>query len=139
MAAGEVFMDSAGFFALWDAGDACHARSVSLQRHLGTKGRRFLTTDYVVEETATLLLVQHSQAAAADFLDSACRSQTLRWEWIDSDRFYSAASLFRRHSDKEWSFTDCCSFVVMRELGIHEAFTTDRHFQQAGFEVLLAV
>jgi len=138
MATGDVFMDSAGFFALWDASDQYHAVCVSLQRELAGRGRRFLTTDYVVDETATLLLVRHSHAAASDFLDSASRSPMLCWEWIDSDRFSAAASLFRRHADKEWSFTDCCSFVVMRELRIRDAFTTDHHFRQAGFKGLVA-
>jgi len=48
-----------------------------------------------------------------------------------------AAELFRRHDDKEWSFTDCVSFAVMRELKIADAFTTDNHFAQAGFNPLL--
>ena len=139
MAAGNVFMDSAGFLALWDSGDEHHALATSKQRQLSGKGRRFVTTDYIVDETVTLLLVRHSHAAATDFLDSATRSQGLRWEWIDSDRFYAAASVFRRHNDKEWSFTDCCSFVIMRELGITEAFTTDHHFRQAGFDALLTI
>lgn len=137
MASGDVFMDSAGFLALWDAGDEHHTLSVALQHQLSRKGRRFAITDYIIDETVTLLLVRHSHAAAADFLDSVARSQRLRWEWIDSDRFYAAASLFHRHIDKDWSFTDCCSFVVMRELGINEAFTTDHHFRQAGFRTLL--
>lgn len=44
---------------------------------------------------------------------------------------------FRRHADKDWSFTDCASFIIMRELRIRDAFTTDHHFRQAGFEPLL--
>jgi predicted nucleic acid-binding protein len=58
-------------------------------------------------------------------------------EWIGPDRFHGAATLFEKHADKEWSFTDCVSFVVMRELGIRDAFTTDHHFEQAGFLPLL--
>ncbi len=45
-------------------------------------------------------------------------------------------ALFFRHRDKDYSFTDCSSFVVMRELRLKEALTTDRHFRQAGFGVL---
>jgi predicted nucleic acid-binding protein len=51
--------------------------------------------------------------------------------------FHSAAALFRQHTDKEWSFTDCVSFGLMRELRIREAFTTDHHFKEAGFVPLL--
>jgi len=45
--------------------------------------------------------------------------------------------LYRNYSDKEWGLTDCISFVVMKEQGIKEALTTDKHFAQAGFRVLL--
>ncbi|HEY3900217.1 MAG TPA: type II toxin-antitoxin system VapC family toxin [Chthoniobacter sp.] len=137
MAAVDVFMDSAGFFALWDAGDEHHSAAVRLQRTLAGKRRHFLTTDYVVQETATLLLVRHSHAAAVDFLDTIEGSEALQLEWIGPERFDAARLLFRRHGDKEWSFTDCASFVTMRELRVRDAFTTDRHFRQAGFVPLL--
>ena len=45
--------------------------------------------------------------------------------------------LFSRCADKDWSLTDCTSFVVMREEGLTDALTTDHHFEQAGFKALL--
>ncbi len=137
MAAADVFLDSAGFFALWDAGDEHHAAAVRLQADLVRQRRRFLTTEYVVDETATLLLMRHSHRAALDFLDTVERSESLRLEWIGPERFHRASALFRKHGDKEWSFTDCASFALMQELRIRDAFTTDHHFKQAGFVPLL--
>ena len=137
MAAADVLMDSAGFFALWDAADEHHAAATRLQADLVRKHRRFLTTEYVVDETVTLLLVRHSHAAAVDFLDTIERSESLRLEWIGPERFHAAGALFRKHTDKEWSFTDCVSFATMRELQVRDAFTTDHHFKQAGFVPLL--
>jgi uncharacterized protein len=137
MAAADVFMDSSGFLALWDAADEHHAAAAHLQAELARKRRRFLTTDYVADETLTLLLVRHSHSAAADFLDTLTRSEALHLEWVGPDRFHAAASLFRRHADKQWSFTNCVSFALMRELNIRDCFTTDHHFQQAGFTPLL--
>lgn len=131
-------MDSAGFFALWDAGDEHHAAAIRLQEELVRKRRRFFTTEYVVDETVTLLLVRHSHNAAVDFLDTVERSEALRLEWINPERFHAAAILFRKHADKAWSFTDCVSFATMHELRIRDAFTTDQHFSQAGFVPLLA-
>ena len=101
------------------------------------KRRHFLTTEFVVDETITLLLARHSRRAVTDFLDTLERSEVLRLEWIDPARFHAGASWFRKHNDKQWSFTDCVSFAVMRELRIRDAFTTDHHFQQAGFNPLL--
>ena len=137
MAAADVFMDTAGFLALWDAGDDHHAAAVALQRELIRKRRRFLTSDYVVDETITLLLVRHSHAAAANFLATIERSEALRLEWVGPERFHAAGTLFRRRSDKEWSFTDCVSFSLLHELRVRDAFTTDHHFKQAGFVPLL--
>ncbi|MDD5261242.1 MAG: PIN domain-containing protein [Methylacidiphilales bacterium] len=137
MAAADVFMDSAGFLALWDAADEYHGSAVRLQQELAHHKRRFLTTDYIVDETVTLLRVRHSHAAACSFLDAMQASEILRLEWVDSERFQAAASVFRKHHDKEWSFTDCVSFALMNELKIRDAFTTDHHFRQAGFVPLL--
>jgi predicted nucleic acid-binding protein len=46
-------------------------------------------------------------------------------------------NLYLQRPDKEWSLTDCISLVVMEEHGLHEALTSDHHFEQAGFTVLL--
>lgn len=130
-------MDTAGFLALWDAADEHHGRALRLQGELTRQGRRFLTTDYIIDESVTLLLVRHSHAAAADFLQTVTSSESLRLEWVTPDRFHAAAAFFARHDDKEWSFTDCVSFQLMHELNLRDCFTTDQHFRQAGFNPLL--
>ena len=66
-------------------------------------------------------------------------SSRLRWEWIGVSRAEKARNVFFRHRDKNYSFTDCTSFVVMKELKLKQALTTDRHFRQMGFEVLPVV
>jgi predicted nucleic acid-binding protein len=137
MAASDVFLDTAGFLALWDAADEHHTQALRLQEDLTRSGRRFLTTDYVIDETVTLLLVRHSHAAASDFLRSVMSSESVQHHWVTADRFHTAADFFARHDDKEWSFTDCVSFALMHELNVRDSFTTDRHFRQAGFNPLL--
>ena len=61
-------------------------------------------------------------------------SARVRWEWIDPGRAEKARQWFFRWRDKDFSFTDCSSFVVMKQLRIREALTNDRHFIQAGFQ-----
>ena len=75
--------------------------------------------------------------AAIRLLDRLETTDVLSFEWIGPDRFESAKAIFRKHADHGYSFTDCTSFVVMRELGIQDALTTDRHFTEAGFQTLL--
>lgn len=43
---------------------------------------------------------------------------------------------YRSGDGDQAGIVDCVSFVVMRRLGIKEAFTSDRHFRAAGFETL---
>lgn len=63
-------------------------------------------------------------------------SSRVRHETIDPLRAEKARAIFFRHRDKDYSFTDCTSFVVMKELRLKEALTTDRHFRQMGFALL---
>jgi len=56
---------------------------------------------------------------------------------FSSDIFEEAQSFYDQHRDKQWTLTDCTSFVVMRERGIADALTGDHHFEQAGFVALL--
>ncbi len=60
-------------------------------------------------------------------------SSRVRWEYVSPARADKARSLFFRNRDKDFSFTDCTSFILMRELKRREALTTDHHFRQAGF------
>ncbi|MCX6924804.1 MAG: hypothetical protein NT154_16570 [Verrucomicrobia bacterium] len=137
MAAIDVLVDTAGFLALWDAADEYHGQALRLQEELTRRGRHFLTTDYIIDETVTLLLVRHSHAAAADFLQTVIGSESLQLHWVTPDRFHATADFFARHKDKEWSFTDCVSFELMHRLNVRDSFTPDQHFRQAGFNPLL--
>lgn len=55
----------------------------------------------------------------------------------DQTTLDEATKLYIKRSDKDWSLTDCTSFVLMRQRGIAEALTGDHHFAQAGFTALL--
>ena len=68
---------------------------------------------------------------------AAFSSQACRVEWTSDARFGKVRAFFRRHADKDWSFTDCLSFCVMKEFALPEALTADSHFEQAGFVALL--
>ena len=135
----EVFLDSAGLYALADHRDPVHgAAAVCVGRLLQTK-RLLVLTDYIIDEAATLAKVRAGGYGASRLLEIIERSRGLRMEWIGPQRFESAKAFFRKHADHGYSFTDCTSFVVMRELGLTDALTTDHHFVQAGFKVLLPV
>jgi len=131
-----LFVDTAGWLACADAADhghagCCEARDTALEQ-----GTLLITTDYVIDETLTLMRKRLGLRAAEKWWRQIENSSRLRWEWIDIQRAEKARAIFFRHRDKDYSFTDCASFVVMQESRIRQALTTDSHFRQMGFHVL---
>ena len=99
-------------------------------------GGMLTTTDYVIDETLTTIRFRLGLDAAEAWWLQIDGSARLRIESIDEPRRDRARALFFRYRDKDFSFTDCCSFVVMRELHIRRALTLDSHFRQMRFEVV---
>jgi predicted nucleic acid-binding protein len=131
-----LFVDTAGWIACADAADPGHQAARAIRDQALEEGRLLVTTDYVVDETLTLVRMRLGMAAAEAWWDQVEGSSRVRHEWIDAMRAEKARAIFFRHRDKDYSFTDCTSFVVMRELRLKQALTTDRHFRQAGFVAL---
>jgi predicted nucleic acid-binding protein len=119
-----------------DGADPAHGRARAARDKLLEAGQVLVTTDYVVDETLTLLRMRLGLRAAQAWWTQVDASSRVLWQWIDADRAERARGVFFRRQDKDYSFTDCTSFVVMRELKLREALTTDRHFRQMGFQVL---
>ena len=128
-----LFVDTAGWIACANAGDPDHQKSSAARDRWLEKGGLLLTTDYVVDETLTLLRVRFGIAAAEAWWQQVDNSPRLRWEFITLARAEKARGIFFRYRDKDFSFTDCTSFAVMRELKLNDALTTDHHFAQIGF------
>jgi predicted nucleic acid-binding protein len=139
MAKREVFADTSGLHALVNKNDANHAPAREAVGRILREGRRLIVTDYVIDESVTLAKARGGTIVANRMLDLIERSEGIRIEWIGPERFESTRAFFRKHSDHAYSFTDCSSFVVMRELRLEQALTTDRHFLEAGMEALLPV
>jgi len=137
MAGGETFADTSVLYAAVDARDAYHPDAASLLRQQALAGGMIVTSDYVVAETLNLAVARRGRLVADRLLQLLETSSGLRIEWIGPERFLAAKAFFRKHADHDYSFTDCTSFVVMQELRIDDALTSDRHFVEAGFRMLL--
>ena len=131
-----IFVDTAGWMACADSADPAHGRARAARDAALTAGQLLVTTDYVIDESLTLIRVRLSLAAAETWWDQVEGSSRVRHETIDALRAERARAVFFRHRDKDYSFTDCTSFVVMRELKVREVLTTDGHFRHMGFDVL---
>ena len=135
--ANETFIDTSGFYSLLVRRDRMHARAAAFMANEARVQGRFITTDYVLDESVTLLKARGQGALIRPLFESIDNSTALRIEWTTSERFDQAKAFCMRYADKAWSFTDCVSFVVMQSLRLTAALTTDDHFAQAGFRALL--
>jgi predicted nucleic acid-binding protein len=133
----ETFVDTSGFYALLVKREHRHVQAREILARAAQVGERFVTTDYVLDETATLLKARGHGHLVQGFFAMVFASAACRLEWMDADRFDQTRRFFLKHRDQSWSFTDCFSFWLMRQLGLRDALTTDEHFGHAGFKPLL--
>lgn len=135
-----VFIDTAGWIALIHRGDILHQQAVRAYKSFG-KIRR-VTTDAVIIETCNAFSKVSTKPLAVAFLDRVKLAQetgVLEVVQLTERLFADGLHLFKSQKDKDWSLTDCLSFVVMHQKGIKKALTSDHHFIQAGFEKLLEI
>jgi predicted nucleic acid-binding protein len=133
----ETFIDTSGFYAFLAKHDDMHEKACDVLHAAAESITCFVTTDYVLDETATLLAMRGHKHVIPEFFNTIFRSNACRVEWMDQDRFFKTLNFFKKHSDHSYSFTDCFSFQVMRQLRIKHALTKDRHFKEAGYEPVL--
>jgi len=130
-----LFVDTVGWMMLADAGDSLHDGARKCRDEWLAGGGALVSSDYVMDETLTLIRMRLGLDAAERWWGQVEGSPRVHWEWIDASRAEKARHWFFRWRDKDFSFTDCSSFVVMKERRIKAALTNDRHFSQAGFQV----
>ena len=136
MSMNKIFVDTSAWSAIADNGDPNHEIAL-IHRDEIAEHCQLVVTNYILDELHTLMLVNQSYKDAGDFkiqLDIMKQEGILEVVWITEEIAAEAWNVFERFNiDKEWSFTDCVSFVVMKQLDIREAFTFDHHFDQMGF------
>jgi uncharacterized protein len=129
-----LFADTFYFLALLHEDDEAHQRALDLTLR---RPFRVLTTTWVLTELADGLCAASSRQLFWKAYQSLRGERAATILGPDSEIFDAALDLYSRRPDKDWSLTDCTSFVVMHKYGIAEALTADHHFEQAGFTALL--
>jgi len=133
-----LFADTGAWCALYDRSDVYHARASAFLQELKRQKARLITSDYVLDETLTLLRFRAGHKEAVEFGRWVLQSPLVKVINVDEKIWQAAWEIFIRYKDKDFSFTDCTSFALMRQLGLTNAFTFDHHFEQAGFKMLPA-
>ena len=124
-----TFVDTSAWYALYVPTDANHEKATGW---VGANRGPRLTTDYVIDETLTLMRSRGERDVALEFGTHVFKGILARVYYLTDAGLAAAWDVFRRFADKDWSFTDCTSKVVIEKLGIAEAFTFDHHFRQFG-------
>ena len=127
-----VFVDTSAILAVLDADEAGHRRCAAAWSRLVSDDETMITSSYVVVEV--FALAQRRLGLDAVRALEASVVPLIHVVWIDEELHRRALSALLVASKRKLSLVDCASFEVMRDYGIREAFTLDRHFSELGFE-----
>ncbi len=133
----KVFVDTSAIIALLNATDEYHTKASRLNNELLENQVRFITTSAVMNEILDGFSKLHLRRSGIVYFDAFNQSQHAGMIHVSKPIFGAGIDLFRKRPDKEWSLTDCISFIVMKRYRIRDDFTIDHHFEQAGFRKLL--
>lgn len=129
-----LFADTSYYLALLISDDSAHERAMALSQTLDAP---VVTTAWVLAELANSLAAARRREQFQVMYDAMRKDREVAIVPPTMALFEEGVALYTRYRDKDWSLTDCISFIVMREFGVEEALTGDHHFKQAGFRILL--
>lgn len=131
----DVFVDTSFFKAFIDTKDDFHQQAIQILQNLKSSGNSLVTSNYILDETFTLIRVRCGLDLVKDFKKALEEFETglvivhvlvtdekNAWEWFLLDW-------------SNLSFTDCVSFAVMKRLDITSVAAFDQHFTRAGFKI----
>ncbi len=126
-----IFVDTSYWVAYRNRRDPHHADAVGLlEQHARSA---LLTSNHVRGETWTYLRRKSGHRAAVEFLDALAASPRITVTTISSEQEQAAIAWLRQHDEREYSYVDATSFVLMRHLRISEVLAFDGDFLAAGY------
>jgi predicted nucleic acid-binding protein len=129
-----TFIDTGYLIGLINPSDELHARAVEWS---GRVSLPVVSTDYVFLEVLNYFSATPFRIRAHEVLHRLATDPAFELVHVETVRLAKGMELHRRRADKDWSLTDCVSFILMEERGMTSALAYDRHFEQAGYESLL--
>lgn len=130
---GLLFVDTSGWYAAFDRSDRAHEATRSALEEARTARRAIVTSDYVLDETITLVRLRLGHRVATAVGEAVWRKRGAEIIDVDAPAREMAWSIFRRYREHDLSFTDCTSAALMRQRDIDEVLTLDAHFTVLGF------
>ena len=130
-----IFIDTGAFLARYIERDQYHDAATEHWRTLQSDRRQTFTSNFALDEMFTLLARRSTYQFAVERARNLFESTSLSILRPDENDELAALELFYKYADQGVSFTDCVSFVLMKKRNIKCAFSFDRHFTLAGFDV----
>ena len=128
-----VFVDTGYLFALEITNDQHHQAAIQHWQGIVAALPCLVMTSYVFDEVVTFFNSRGQHAKVLQVGNNLLQSPSVQFIHVDTALFYEGWAYFQRYQDKDYSLTDCISFLVMQKLGIRTAFAFDQHFVQVGF------
>ncbi len=133
----KIFVDTVAWLALVNKRDKWHIKAKEIRQELIKQNCTFWVSEYILVEIANAFSKIDSRQSGVNLIESILKSSEMKLIWINQNLFDESWNLYKDRIDKEWSLTDCTSIAIMSENRISTAFTSDHHFEQAGFKILL--
>ncbi len=134
----EVFADTSGWANAFVKTERYHTKASTLVKQWQQNNRHVVTTNYVLSELIALFTrMRIPRLNGLKYIEIIRSAEWVEIVHIDQSLDEKAWQLLANRLDKQWSLVDAVSFIVMQERNLTEAFTEDRHFEQAGFVRLL--
>ncbi len=132
----QVFADTAYWIALLNPRDPSHTRATDAER--AHTAYQIITSDMILVELLNAFSKpQYMRHAVLRVLFAIKQDARVLVEPQSRELFNAAVRLYQDRPDKEWGLTDCASMVIMKNMDIEDVLTTDHHFQQAGFRIVM--
>ncbi len=128
-----IFIDTGAFLARYIEADQFHKKANELWAKIEKKERKCFTSNFVLDELATLLFRRTGAGFAETRLLNIYASSRIQILRPTKDDEITAIAFMKKYSDQEISYTDCISFCLMEKNRLDTAFTFDGHFSYAGF------
>ncbi|BDI32425.1 hypothetical protein CCAX7_44760 [Capsulimonas corticalis] len=133
----KVFLDTSYIIALSTPKDNHHHIALDLRTMIVDANPSLITSQGVLLEIGnSLSKIQHRKIAAV-ILSALSNDPRIEIVDLTIDLYEAALLLYATRPDKEWGLTDCLSFTIMEQRGIHQALTADEHITQAGYQALM--
>ncbi len=133
----KVFVDTAAWLALINVDDDFHQLAKQVRIQLQQDNLSLVTSNFVLLEVADALTALKFRSKTINFINRLQNLSGLQIIPVSQSLFDAGWQLYTQRLDKDWGLTDCISFAIMQQEEITLAFTSDRHFEQAGFIRLL--